>query len=325
MGKHPLLTTPPRSVISLFLVAGLLLAGEFAIKGRSASADSPEVESFKVPWGAVGKEQASARLPLLAETYASMHPDSQPTPWLMGETTSPSDYAEVRSRIQAMNGLVERYQHASADTEEIFYLHPGFIPLVLTERNQLTELRLAPEPAWGAQELALVNHQHTVHCGRAHPLAEYNSGVDVIMLQAVEVPDAWLAALLYEQLGASVIQQVSHYSQSNHSPIPDDVYLTLVREAVLVAATDGQLFELYNDVLQRTGVSFPSPYQTIAALEPQDLTRYDELTGLTGTDWMVSQQGLPQLLMGLGSYTIGGDNGALPAHTELYSWITTGR
>lgn len=266
-----------------------------------ATTDEVKVDKFGV----------SRHIQELAGYYYTQHnfPDQL---WLNGAEEIDEHISKVFAFSERLKGLIQKYAGTTETTGAIAKEFSDFnvseyingAPKMLFKSTQMDaeKVRAEMERRSKLLELCMMTQDDP---STPSPLY-YNKDWKAMMAPAIKMPDAWLAALSFHELGHALTDRRGEKSASSPEQseefVREEVKMHMTEQAVLDRAVSGRLTNLFDRILTRAGNA--DPKLVWLATTTTDLDQFDEILKTRSAGYTMSSIYMAQFLTALSFYAI---------------------
>lgn len=284
----------------------------------------------------------------LVDWYVQRHGSIKDQYWLhgremdeafAGHRSSQDVHALFQKRTTDIERTLSKYVDASAICHDILRVHKGFYLTEVTDAmgglssrfiiptnigsNSERVQRMLEEQAI-RQELAFVG-QRLAQMHKLPPI-QYFASWKAVRMVALEIPEKFLAALLFHELYHAYVHRQGRDSATasafSDTWISEEVEAHELEHEVLNYATGGALNRLYERIAKRDG----DINGQLALISQSDLIEYDEMLGISGSGWGVGSPAIAQFYIGYGMWALNrapSDDSKMQLKRKIdyYRWI----
>ncbi len=130
----------------------------------------------------------------------------------------------------------------------------------------------------------------------------YNREWKSVLVAAIDIPESFLGAFLYHELGHAKKDRVDHAASSMQETdtdlwVSEEVEMHTLEGEVLNRASGGQLFKLYEAIIARAGTDEVN--KVLLTLAEKDMQEYERMFDLEGMGLVMYSYCLTQFVTGL--------------------------
>lgn len=292
-------------VLAIFVGVALALKQAPKVAQSAVVTNNPSQNMMKTPGYAEIVE------PLNTVYLDNLHGAKVDKFWLQGNEDMHTWIQVTQAWKAKVIGLMKKFKDVDVMTAKVVHSFPDF---TLTEfenwrskqnyEGTVTEAEI--KAALSRLEVCVVSkQQETVHKLPSH--VYYNLEWRALMVVAINIPDSFLIALIYHELGHAHKHRIENAASATADGLSDlwiseEVEMHQVENQVLTLASNGQLAALYDKIAARAKSA--TPIVLLGNIQVQDFVEYDRIFGLTEAGPIMANVYLAQFYMGLGFHAI---------------------
>ena len=256
--------------------------------------------------------------------YMQHHSRHQDQFWLFGNEDVETQMHVVHAFTRRTRGLMEETKDADPRAAELWDLFDDFYVTQFHNGTSFRTFAGEPDPfeerGLEVSTVPFIQLQRYPHMFPS--LLYYRKSWGAVMVVGIEVPDAFLPALMFHEMWHAKKHRDGAESATAHpasdSFIWEEIEAHEIELNVMDAVTDGKVRALFEDIRSRA-LKPDDPESVALAVDHADFVEYDRITGVTNAGKAMAGVYLAQFWIGLGIHTIGDD--ALTGKSRKIGWF----